>query len=140
MPFFNLIPRNTYHKNGTQWIGKLFSALIGEKRYDVLRLERRITYAHFWYTKQTILFRFQQQYPQIAQWFSLLNKKDTSAGIPANRQYERYQDFAVYNINHEVIKLLNQGWFQIYFVLAGLAVWTWNWYILAVNYDVRGYL
>jgi hypothetical protein len=24
-------------------------------------------------------------------------------GIPANRQYERYQDFAVFNINHEVI-------------------------------------
>lgn len=107
MPLFNLIPRNTYHKNGTQWIGKIFSAIIGEKRYDVLRLERRVIYAHFWYTKQTILYRFQQQYPAIATWFSLLNKKDTSHGVPANRQYERYQDFAVYNINHEVNHLIN---------------------------------
>ena len=102
MPLFNLIPRNTYHKNGTQWIGKLFSRMIGEKRYDVLRLERRIFYANFWYTKQTILYRFQQQYPQIAMWFSLLNKKDTSMGVPAKRSYERHNDFAVFNINHEV--------------------------------------
>jgi hypothetical protein len=102
MPFVNLIPRNVYHKNGTQWIGKLFCRIIGEKRYDVLRMERRILYAHFWYTKQTILYRFQQQWPHIAMFFSLLNKKDTSSGIPSARAYERYQDFAVFNINHEV--------------------------------------
>lgn len=105
MPFLNLIPRNTYHKNGTQWIGKLFAAIIGERKYDFLRMERRVLYARFWYFKQTILFRFQQQWPAIAMHFSLLNKKDTSSGIPALRQYERYQDFAVYNINHEVINI-----------------------------------
>ena len=102
MPLINIVPRNAYHKNGTQWLGKMFAAVIGEKRYDVLRLERRVNYAHFWYTKQTILYRFQQQYPQIAMHFALLNKKDTSFGVPALRQYERHQDWAVYNINHEV--------------------------------------
>jgi len=68
----------------------------------MVRLEKRIFYAHFWYTKQTILFRFQTQYPQVAVWFGLLNKQDTSVGIPAKRNYERHQDFAVNNINHEV--------------------------------------
>ena len=94
MVFAKLVQRNQYHKNGTQWIGKMVVQVIGEKRYDYLRLLRRINYAKFWYCKQTFLSRFQMQYPHIAQWFSLLNKTDTSDGYPARRQYERYQDFA----------------------------------------------
>jgi hypothetical protein len=131
MVLLNIVPRNQYHKNGTQWIGRMFSGVIGENRYELLRIERRVTYAKFWYTKQTILKRFQSQWPYIAMWFSILNKTDTSDGLPKGRQFERYQDFAVYNINHE-------GWYQLYFVLAAIAVWLWNWYVVAVNYDVRG--
>jgi len=41
-----------------------------------------------------------------AVWFGLLNKQDTSVGIPAKRNYERHMDFAVNNVNHEV-RLLN---------------------------------
>ncbi len=98
-----------------------------------IRLEKRILYAKFWYNKQSLLFRFQTQWPYIAMWFSLLNKRDTSDGLPKGRQYERYQDFSVYNINHE-------GWYQIYFVLAGLIVSLWNWYVVAFTYDIRGYI
>jgi hypothetical protein len=131
MVLFNIVPRNHYHKNGTQWIGKIVNRLIGEKRYNWIRLEKRILYAKYWYTKQSILLRFQSQWPHIALWFSLLNKQDTSDGLPKGRQYERYQDFAVFNINHE-------GWFQAYFVIAAILVWLWNWYVVAFNYDIRG--
>jgi len=131
MVFFNLIPRNAYHKNGTQWIGKIVSRLMGESRYEWFRLERRIFYAKFWYSKQTVLFRFQTQYPNAAQLFSLLNKQDTSNGFPAKRQYERHQEFAVFNINHE-------GWFQLYFFIAAAVVLLWNWWMLAFYYPVRG--
>lgn len=88
-------------------------------------------YAYFWYTKQELLRRFQVQYPQAAVWFSLLNKQDTSVGLPAKRQYERHQDFAVYNMNHE-------GWFQFYFCVSCFAVLIWNWWVLAYHYDIRG--
>jgi hypothetical protein len=131
MVLFNLVPRNTYHKNGTQWIGKIFNRIMGESLYEKIRLEKRILYGRFWYNKQNILYRFQQQYPHFAVWFSLLNKKDTSNGFPARRQYERHQDFAVYNINHE-------GWFQFYFILATFAVLAWNYWVIAVHYDISG--
>jgi len=39
-------------------------------------------------------------------WFGLLNKQDTSIGIPSKRQYERHQDFASNNLNSEVITYL----------------------------------
>ena len=131
MVFFNLIPRTAYHKNGTQWIGKIVARLMGESRYEWFRLEKRIFYTKFWYSKQTILFRFQTQYPYIAQVFSLLNKQDTSNGFPAKRQYERHQDFAVFNIN-------NEGWFQLWFFVAAAGVLLWNWWMLGFYYPVRG--
>jgi hypothetical protein len=131
MVLFNIVPRNQYHKNGTQWIGKIFARAIGESRYEWFRLEKRIFYTKFWYTKQNFLLRFQSQWPYIAAWFSLLNKQDTSDGLPKGRTPERYQDFAVYNINHE-------GWYQLYFVLAATAVALWNWYVVAFCYDIRG--
>jgi hypothetical protein len=131
MVFLNLVPRNAYHKNGTQWIGKIVSRLIGENRYEWFRLEKRIFYAKFWYSKQTILFRFQTQYPNVAQLFSLLNKQDTSNGFPAKRQYERHNDFAVFNVNHE-------GWFQLYFFLAAGFILLWNWWMMAYYNPVRG--
>jgi hypothetical protein len=132
MVILNVIPRNSYHKNGTQWIGKLINRLIGENRYDRIRFEKRLFYAKFWYRKQTILLRFQSQLPYVAMWFSLLNKRDTSAGLPVGRQMERYQDFAVYNMNHE-------GWYQVYFAFAAFIVVMWNWYVVAITYDIRGY-
>lgn len=131
MVLFNFVQRNAYHKNGTQWIGKIFSSIIGEKRYDFLRIQKRIFYAHFWYSKQTFLSYFQIQWPHIARWFSLLNKLDTSKGFPKGRTFERHQDFAVFNINHE-------GWFQLYFVIAATVVWTWNYIVIAGNWNARG--
>ena len=133
MVLFNIVSRNAYHKNGTQWLGKIVSNIIGEKRYDYVRIQKRIMYAHFWYNKQTFLFRFQVQWPHIAKYFSLLNKLDTSSGIPqkGGRPHDRWQDFAVFNINHE-------GWFQLYFVIAASVVWLWNYFVIAGNWLTRG--
>lgn len=133
MVLFKLVGRNQYHKNGTQWIGKMLNRLIGEYNYDKLRLIRRTNYAYFWYWKQRNLFRFQQQFPQIAVWFSLLNKADTSSGIPlkGSRPYERYNDLSVYNVNHE-------GWFQVYFTFAAFIVLIWNWWVIAIYWYMRG--
>lgn len=132
MPLFNLVPRNTYHKNGTQWIGKMVSKIIGEKNYEFIRIEKRVLYARYWYSKQSILLKFNQQYPNISTFFGILNKHDTSIGLPARRAYERHADFAVFNVNHE-------GWFQLYFFVAAAVVLLWNWWTLAFHYDIRGY-
>ncbi len=131
MVLFNLVSRNAYHKNGTQWIGKMICRFIGEKNYDFIRIQKRIMYAHFWYKKQHILSRFQIQWPHIAKYFSLLNKIDTSKGFPKGRPHERWQDFAVFNINHE-------GWFQLYFVIAGVIVILWNYFVIVGNWATRG--
>jgi hypothetical protein len=131
MPFFNLVPRPTYHKNGTKWIGKIVCRIIGEKNYEFIRIEKGIAYAHYWYFKQSILYRLNQQWPNVSTWFGLLNKFDTSIGLPAKRQYERHSDFAVFNANHE-------GWFQLYFFIAAIFVFAWNWWILAYKYEIRG--
>jgi len=132
MPLFNIVPRTNYHKNGTQWIGKIAAGIIGERNYEWIRLEKRILYIRYYYKKQGIIFKFWHQYPNVATWFSLLNKTDTSHGLPARRAYERYSDFAVFNVNSE-------GWFQLYFFVAAAVVLIWNWWMLAFHYDVRGY-
>ncbi len=131
MPLFSTVRRPAYHKHGTQFFGKIFQRLIGENNYEFYRLEKRIFYARFWYTKQKLLLRFQLQYPHIAVWFSILNKQDTSDGFPAYRVYERHQDFAIFNINSE-------GWFQVYFIALAFIVIIFNWYIVAFAYDLRG--
>lgn len=53
--------RTHYAKNGTQWMGKALARIIGkfqttndspgENNYEFVRLEKRIMYARFWYSK-----------------------------------------------------------------------------------------
>ncbi len=131
MAFFNLIPRTGYHKNGTQFIGKFVARIIGERTYEWIRLEKRILYMSYYYKKQLTLYKLWHQYPNVATFFSLLNKADTSSGFPARRAYERHSDFAIFNINSE-------GWFQLYFFVAALVVMAWNWWVLGAHYDNRG--
>ena len=47
--------RTNYWKNGTQWMGKWCARVIGENNYEYFRLEKRIFYARYWYSKQYIL-------------------------------------------------------------------------------------
>jgi hypothetical protein len=96
--------RTNYWKNGTQWMGKWTARAIGENNYEYIRLEKRIFYAKYYYTKQSILNQMALETPDVVNAFSVLQKEDTSHGFPVWRPLERNSDFALYNINSE-------GWF-----------------------------
>ena len=94
---------------------------VGENNYEWFRLEKRIFYANYWYTKQAILQKLSHEMPDVANTFGLLTKEDTSHGFPMWRPMERNSDWALYNINSE-------GWFQVWSVIASVvvvAMWFW---------------
>ena len=107
--------RTNYWKNGTQWMGKITARIMGENNYEYVRIEKRVFYARYYYAKQTILSQMSLQVPDVVNAFGVLAKEDTSHGFPVWRPLERNSDFAVYNINSE-------GWFQVWSVIAGIAV------------------
>ena len=118
--------RTNNAKNGTQWMGKWTARAIGENNYEYFRLEKRIAYAHWYYTKQTILAQMSAQLPDVVNVFSVLAKEDTSHGFPVWRPQERNSDFALYNMNSE-------GWFQFWSVFAGATMVAF-WYYIACSY------
>ena len=118
--------RTNYSKNGTQWIGKWTALLIGENNYEYFRLEKRIFYARFYYFKQTVLSQMSLETPDVVNAFGVLAKEDTSHGFPVWRPLERNSDFALYNINSE-------GWFQVWSVIAAIAVVAF-WHYIANFY------
>ena len=118
--------RTNNWRNGTQWIGKWTARAIGENNYEWFRLEKRILYCHFYYTKQYILNKMSREVPDVVNAFGVLAKEDTSHGFPVARPMERSTDFALYNINSE-------GWFQLYSVICGAIVVSF-WYYIACSY------
>jgi len=93
--------RNNYWKNGTQFLGKWTKAVVGENHYEYFRLEKRVSYARYYYCKQEILNKMSMEVPDITNAFSMLAKEDTSHGFPVWRPLERNSDFTIYNINSE---------------------------------------
>ena len=81
-----------------------FNAFLGENNYEFFRLEKRISYAKYWYFKQGLLTKMSQEVPDIVNAFGVLAKEDTSHGFPVARPLERNSDWALYNVNSE-------GWF-----------------------------
>ena len=96
--------RTNYHKNGTQFIGKIAARLMGEHNYEWFRLEKRITYAKYYYAKQSFLSQAALETPDVINSFAVLAKEDTSHGFPVWRPLDRNSDFALYSLNSE-------GWF-----------------------------
>ena len=96
--------RTNYWKNGTQWMGKWVARTMGENHYELVRIEKRIFYARFYYFKQAILNQMSLEQPDVVNAFSVLAKEDTSHGFPVWRPLERNSDWALYNVNSE-------GWF-----------------------------
>ena len=112
---FNLVSlRTNYWKNGTQWLGKWTARALGENNYEFFRMEKRISYAKYWYFKQGLLTKMSQEVPDIVNAFGVLAKEDTSHGFPVARPLERNSDWALYNVNSE-------GWFQCWSLLSALA-------------------
>jgi hypothetical protein len=77
---------------------------MGENKYEMFRLEKRIFYARYYYFKQTALAKLSQEAPDVVNAFGVIAKEDTSHGFPVTRPMERNSDWALYNINSE-------GWF-----------------------------
>ena len=78
--------------------------VMGENRYEMYRLEKRILFARWWYMKQGLFTRWSKEIPDVVNAFGMLAKEDTSHGFPVARPMERQSDFAIYNMNSE-------GWF-----------------------------
>ena len=107
-------------------MGRWTARAMGENNYEYLRLEKRIFYARYYYTKQTILNQMSMETPDVVNAFSVLQKEDTSHGFPVWRPLERNSDFALYNMNSE-------GWFQLWSVLGGGTVFLF-WFYIACFY------
>ena len=114
--------RTNYWKNGTQFIGRVPARIMGENKYEMFRLEKRIFYARYWYAKQGILTRMSREVPDVVNAFGVLAKEDTSHGFPVARPLERNSDWALYNINSE-------GWFQCWSLIFGASMVTFWFYI-----------
>ena len=95
---------------------------MGENRYELFRLEKRILYARFWYAKQAVLTRMSNDVPDVVNAFGVLAKEDTSHGFPVARPLERNSDWALYNVNSE-------GWFQCWSMIFGVMVVSFWFYI-----------
>ena len=121
--------RSNYLKNGMQFQGKMWTRVIGENNYEYFRMEKRLMYARFYYTKQGVLNQMALETPDVINAFSVLQKEDTSHGFPVWRPLERNSDFALYNINSE-------GWFQLWAVILGAVVVGFWWYIAGFYYNV----
>jgi hypothetical protein len=52
MSFSLLSVKNKYHKNGIWSFTKILNKIVGEERYDAIRVYRRIWQARIWYTRQ----------------------------------------------------------------------------------------
>ena len=103
-------------------MGKWTARVMGENNYEYIRLEKRISYARYYYAKQAVLNQMALETPDVVNAFSVLQKEDTSHGFPVWRPLERNSDFALYNFNSE-------GWFQIFAVVAGATVVSFWFYI-----------
>ena len=118
--------RTNNWRNGTQWMGKWSARAMGEHNYEYFRLEKRIFYARYYYTKQSILGKMSLEHPDVVNTFSVLAKEDTSHGFPVWRPLERQSDFALYNMNSE-------GWFQFWAAFSAVCVVSY-WYYTACFY------
>uniref|UniRef100_A0A7S3CI71 Uncharacterized protein n=1 Tax=Strombidium rassoulzadegani TaxID=1082188 RepID=A0A7S3CI71_9SPIT len=123
--------RTNYWKNGTQFIGRIPARIMGEHNYEFFRIEKRIMYATYYYTKQSALTRMSREFPDVVNAFGVLAKEDTSHGFPTARPFERNSDWALYNINSE-------GWFQCYSFIAGVCVVLF-WFYISDSHFFLGY-
>ena len=114
-----------YYKNGIWWFTKSINKIIGESRYNTLRLERRIAIAKFYYMRQQILHQIFVDFPEIAHTIGIYPKGDSSHGFPHLQTYETFRDFVDNTINSD-------GWFAMFvvFVCGIFSFWTLYCYII----------
>lgn len=80
----------------------MLNRVIGEERYDRMRLFRRTNIARFYWTRQEILYETYLHYPEIANTIGIYPKTDLSHGFPSYSPYEMFRDFQENSINSDV--------------------------------------
>lgn len=80
----------------------MLNRVIGEERYDRMRLFRRTNIARFYWTRQEILYETFLHYPEIANTIGIYPKTDLSHGFPSYSPYEMFRDFQENSINSDV--------------------------------------
>ncbi|CAG9315152.1 unnamed protein product [Blepharisma stoltei] len=122
---FRLLSWSPKHfRNGTTWFGRIFCKLIGEQKYDNVRVWKRTMYAEWWYLKQYYLHWVSVNKADWANFFAILPKTDSSHGFPWKETPSRYAQFGEDTTNSDGYG----GWYT-YIWVAGAALW--NAYIYA---------
>ena len=103
-----------YHKNGVFWFQKLLSRVVGERYYELFRIERRIFAAKIWYRRQEFLYHLNIHYPDIAYFLGTFPKIDSSHGIPNHQPWETFRDWQENTPNSD-------GWYA--WVIALFCLW-----------------
>lgn len=99
------------------------------------RLERRIAFARFYYTRQQILFNIFVTAPDVANTLGLFPKVDNSHGFSFPQGYEMYRDWQENTINSD-------GWFAmavyyICFIYTAHVIFTYVTPYYWITYDRR---
>lgn len=81
-------------RNGTTFFGRTVCALVGEQRYDNIRVYKRTCYAEWWYAKQTFFHWLYINKNDWANFFALIPKPDSSHGFPWKETPSRYAQFS----------------------------------------------
>ncbi len=76
--------RNQWHKNGIWWFTKMLNRVVGEERYDGLRVSRRILQNKIYYLRQHQLYRTFIESPDLACLLGIYPKTDNSHGYGSN--------------------------------------------------------
>ena len=97
--------------------------MIGEERYDNIRVYKRTMYAEWWYMKQTFLHWMYVNKSDWANFFALLPKPDSSHGFPWKQSPSRYGQFADDTPNSDGFA----NWYT-YFGVAFAAIWEFYQY------------
>lgn len=117
--------KKKYWRNGIWWWSALISKVVGEQRYEKFRVERRIMQARIWYSRQALLFKLWQDYPEVAYFLGCYPKGDASHGFPHQNPYEVFRDLQENTSNSE-------GWFAmvVVWVCLGFSLWTVYVYVI----------
>ncbi len=86
----------------------MLNRVVGEDRYESLRVERRIMSNKFYYLRQHMLYRIFIESPDVASMIGIYPKTDSSHGYGSNSNfkiylvsYEMYRDFQENTINSD---------------------------------------
>lgn len=66
---------------GIWWFTKMLNRVVGEERYDAIRVQRRVYSNKFYYLRQQVLYRWFVEHPDVANLLGVYPKVDSSHGF-----------------------------------------------------------